>query len=191
VRAATVAVLAALTACLACAHDPGPGRVAPREPIQGDARYEKPFRWHGHDVEPLATYDIEARVLGAERYRFDRGAEIAPLDLALGWGPMSDGAVLEHFDVDQGWRTFTWTTREFPIPREDVEVHAANVHCIPADTRAWRVLRSVRVGDVVHLEGLLVEVRSPEGFTWRSSTTRADLGMGACELLFVREASVR
>ena len=35
-----------------------------------------------------------ARVLGTERYRFDRASELSLVDLALGWGPMSDTRAL-------------------------------------------------------------------------------------------------
>src|SRR4051812_15027170 len=66
-----------------------------------------PLEVNGFDLAPQAAYDITARVLSAERYRFDGGSKLAPIDFAVGWGPMSDSAVLEHFRVTQGARFFT------------------------------------------------------------------------------------
>ena len=69
------------------------GQVAPREPLQVELQDPMPMnpRSHeGYEILPLATYDIEARVLSVETYSWDQGAELAPIDLALGWGPMSD-----------------------------------------------------------------------------------------------------
>lgn len=174
-----------------CARDPGPGQVAPALPEQVELHDAAPLSQDGHVLLPLAKYEIEARVLSTERYRFDRGAQLSRLDLALGWGPMSDGEVLRHFDINQGFRLFTWRTRQFPIPREDVEAHAANVHVIAADRVVERKLRRLREGDVVRLEGFLVEARGPDGWTWRSSLTRHDTGDGSCELLLVKNLRVR
>ena len=41
-------------------------------------------------AESLAKYKIKARVLSTNRYWLDLGASISPIDLALGWGPMSN-----------------------------------------------------------------------------------------------------
>ena len=43
----------------------------------------------------------------------------------------------------------------------------------------------MRVGDVVTLEGDLIEADKPGGWKWRSSMTRDDTGNGACELVYV------
>jgi hypothetical protein len=37
----------------------------------------------------------------------------------------------------------------------------------------------------VRIEGWLVEAVAPDGWRWRSSTTRDDSGNGACELIYV------
>jgi len=48
----------------------------------------------------------------------------------------------------------------------------------------------VRVGDVVTLEGDLIEADKPGGWKWRSSLTRDDTGNGACELVYVKELTI-
>jgi hypothetical protein len=133
----------------------------------------------------LADFAIKARVLGREDYSFDREAELAPMDLALGWGPMSDETVLEQIDISQSGRWYRWHAEQLPIARRDIERHSANMHLIPADEWVEDTLDDVRRGSLVELRGFLVEARADDGWYWRSSLTRDDTGARACELVFV------
>jgi len=160
----------------------------PRQVDTGDG----PFDFNGFRVTPLQDFSIQARVLGVETYRFDREARLSPVDLALGWGPMSDTQVLQHIDISQGNRFYFWRgqIQHLPVPLRDIERSSANMHMIPADKAIECQLKSVREGQVVRIEGWLVEARSPDGFFWRSSLTRDDTGAGACELIFVKNLQV-
>ena len=143
------------------------------------------IRLDGHTITPLQPFRLEARVLGREDYRFDRGARISPTDLALGWGPMADPQVLARIDISQGNRWYHWRTDDFPIPRREIETHSANMHLIPADAAVAQALRGVRAGQNVRIDGWLVQADAPDGWRWRSSLTREDSGGGACELVYV------
>ena len=166
-----------------------PGAVAAAVPQQGDARAgEFPFK--GYTLQPLQDFQIEARVLASETYRSDREADLSPVDLALGWGPMSDSAVLDKVRISQSSRFYYWHVDEFPIPREDIERSSANMHMIPASDDIGHRLKAVRPGQKVRIDGWLVEARGSDGWRWRSSLTRNDTGAGACEIIFVRDLQV-
>jgi hypothetical protein len=166
-----------------------PGVLAPDDPAQRELdREDRPFQVKDYRIVPLARYAVKARVLSRERYRFDAGAELSPVDLVLGWGPMSDSAVLKAFDIDQSNRWYHWRAGTLPISEAAVITHSANTHLIPADALVRRAILGVKTGDLVDLEGYLVRVEGPHGFTWVSSLTRADTGDGSCELMFVKEA---
>lgn len=169
----------------------GPGEIAPDVPRQEKIHEADPIRLGDYRLTPLARFQVEARVLSRRGYRFDGGASLSPLDLALGWGPMSDSTVLERIDISQRDRFFYWRTDEFPIPRREIETNAANMHIIPADDQINAMLDDVRVGHVVTLEGMLVEAHGDDGFRWKSSLTRSDTGKGACELFYVQSVAVR
>ena len=171
-------------------HQP-PGVLAPAEPLQDEAPTGTRFSKAGDDLQALAHFDIEARVLGKEIYRLDREARLAPVDLALGWGPMSDSAVLEKLSISQGQRFYFWRATDLPLPPEEISSHSANMHLIPADAAVEHRLKSLRKGQVVHFRGYLVEARSPDGWRWRSSLSRTDTGAGACELVWVEDVEVR
>lgn len=166
-------------------HDPGV--LVTDEPLQ-TATDADPFEHAGYRLKPLADFRLKARVLSRSDYRFDREADLAPLDLALGWGPMSDSEVLDQIEISQRNRFFFWRVDSFPIPRRDIEHNAANMHLIPADEAVAVVLDRVQTGHVVTLQGRLVEASAPDGWRWRSSLTRTDTGKGACELFYVESA---
>ena len=146
---------------------------------------------NGYKIVPLEKFDFEARVLHTEHYSMDREAQLAPVDLALGWGPMDDSAVLDKVTITQSNRFYYWHVDEFPIPRRDIEIHSANMHMVPASADVERTLKSIRPGQHVAFSGYLIEARAPDGWRWRSSLTREDTGAGACELVWVERIAAQ
>jgi len=162
------------------------GVLVADQPLQGQVYATLLRQKNGYQIAILASFDIRARVIAAERYRFDRGAALSPVDLALGWGAMSDSAVLRRISIAQGGRSYSWwVSKDYPVPRDIIETHSANMHMIPANDDIERRLKSIRAGNLVHIKGYLVEVANEEGFRWKSSLTRSDTGAGACELVWV------
>ena len=170
--------------------DRAPGVLAPYDPTQSPTR-AAPFRHGDYEVTPRAAYDIEARVLSVEPYSMDAGAGLAPLDFAVGWGPLSDSAVLEHFRVSQGARFFTIYPDEQAIDINTALRFGANMHLIPATSTVEEQLEDVRAGHIVRLRGLLVNARRADGWTWNTSLSRDDSGAGACELFYVESVERR
>ena len=162
-----------------------PGEIAPNSPIQEKLTSAQIHMVGKYVVRPVARFQVEARVLSTERYRFDRGAALSPIDLALGWGPMSNQAVLDQIDISQGGRFYRWRVKSYPIPRQQIIEHSANMHMIPANDEVRNDLLAVRVGEIVHIEGYLVVATSEDGAIWKTSLTRKDSGDGACELVWV------
>ena len=169
----------------------GPGIIAPALPEQRAATTSQALTLNGYQIVPLADFSIEARVLSTKHYNLGREADLAPVDLALGWGRMSDETVLARIDISQSGRFYFWRTDDFPIPREEIETHSANMHMVPADALIQRQLEQVRPGQVVTISGQLIEAQASDGWRWRSSMTREDTGNGACELVLVKSLSVK
>ena len=168
-----------------------PGVLAPGDPLQQELAGAAPLRHQDYELTPRAAFSLDARVLSAETYRWDGGADLAPVDLALGWGPMSDSAMLERFKVTQGARFYTLYPQDDTVDLGLALRHSANMHLIPASEAVRRTLESAREGQVVSLRGQLVDAARPDGFTWRTSLTREDTGAGACELFYVESAALR
>ena len=169
-----------------------PGVIAAAAPEQRAINTSPPqFEKKGYTLTALARFTLTARVLGVEHYRFGREADLAPVDFALGWGPMSDSAVLSKLKISQGGRYYFWRTDEFPIPRREIEVNSANMHLIAATPAVEKQLKHARAGSLVQLSGYLVEARAADGWRWVSSLTRDDTGTGACELIWVEQLELR
>lgn len=168
-----------------------PGVLAPEAPRQSALADAQAFRHEDFLLQPLARYELQARVLSRLDYSFDAGAALAPTDLALGWQRMSDSAVLARMRIDQGARWYTWRADEPPLPLEEITRSSANTHLIPGNDAVAAALKQVRTGSVVRIEGLLVEASRDDGWRWRSSLSREDSGGGACELVWVERLEVR
>jgi len=166
--------------------------TAPDDPVQSYRDQGRVYQHGNCALEVLANFDIEARVLSKRFYDSDAEAELAPVDLALGWGAMADSSVLYKLSISQANRFYhcRWEN-EPPLPPYEIARHSANMHLIPASTDLEQQLRGVSKGDVVHIVGHLVEARKPNGWRWRSSLTRDDAGAGACELIRVESLQVR
>lgn len=169
-----------------------PGILVAAEPLQTNLADAAPIEHGSFKLTPRAAFVAEARVLSRSRYRIGALADVSPLDIAVGWGPMSDSAVLADIDVTQANRFYFWHYDvEPPIAPRVIETHSANWHLVPGSESTWKVLKRIRVGDVVTLEGELVDVERSDIGTLRTSLRRDDTGAGACEVILVDSVSIR
>jgi hypothetical protein len=168
----------------------GPGVMAAEAPIQVSYKNRQDIRINQYQIIPLEQFSLRARVLSTKSYFTDREAALSPIDFALGWGRMSDESVLQQIQISQSNRWYHWRTDNFPIPRREIETHSANMHMVPANDEIAQRLKSVRKGQVVSIEGFLIEAKHPDGWRWRSSLTREDVGSGACEVVLVNALHV-
>ena len=168
------------------------GILVAAEPGQVDLVDAAPVEHGSFRLIPRARFVAEARVLSRSRYRTGALAEASPLDIAVGWGPMSDSAVLADIEVTQANRFYFWHyDEEPPIARNVIETHSANWHLVPGSASVWKSLRGIRVGDIVKLQGELVDVERPDLGVMRTSLRRDDTGAGACEVILVDAVSFR
>jgi hypothetical protein len=165
-----------------------PGVLVAAEPEQHLISAKPLPAQRGWTLSGEATYAIQARVLHTRRY-WDDGSALVPCDVALGWGRMSDQAVLDGLKISQSTRFmfYEWWGAP-PIPGKEIGCHSSNNHVIAANPEVAAVIRKLRVGQIVTLRGFLVNATSPEGGHWNTSLTRMDDGPGACELFYVESA---
>jgi hypothetical protein len=167
-----------------------PGVLISSEPEQTSTA-DAPISCGNFNLKPLAHLVLDARVLHRKIYRYDRQAALVPIDLALGWGSMSDQRVLDRITITQSMR-FYWFEYKLPPPilKEEIIAHSTNMHIIPSTPAIATKCKSLRTGTLVHLDGDLVEATAPNFSAWRSSLTRTDTGNGACELIWLKELSI-
>jgi len=168
-----------------------PGILVPERPSQVDLENSAIVTIDSYRLKPRADIQIRARVLSREDYSWGDEADLSPVDLALGWGVMSDQAVLDRISIKQSGRWY-YTRYELPAPIPDQAIiqNSGNMHMIPANDWVRKKLKKIRRGDIVQLRGQLVDVDGDSGWRWRTSLSRNDTGGGSCEIVYLQDILV-
>jgi hypothetical protein len=168
------------------------GQLIIQDPVQNSDDLPPPWVRGKDTFTPRAHYQIKAVVLSTYHYWFGSDEDdLAPYDFALGWGPMSDAAVVNALKVSQRgrWYNYSWT-KDPPLDPREIAQHSANNHIIPANKKILKGVASVRRLDSVFLKGYLVSIARADGWHWDSSLSREDTGGGSCELFWVESVEI-
>lgn len=145
-------------------------------------------------IHKTHTYAIAAKVVSATTYDLAWTNDFFDVDLGVVWGPRL--AELEErleFYQDHRWLFWRSSAPVSAADRAHIESHVGNQHLIPADGKPLlaAAIRSVEAGELVEIEGALVEILDPTGAVLaRSSTSRGDTGGGACEIVWVERLRI-
>jgi hypothetical protein len=195
VRAAILIVFAAVLSLAFFWDGPEPclpaGILVPYEPDQENIAAPRQWQFKNSQVTELANFRVRARVLLTEHYWWGREAGVSPVDLTLGWRIMSNQEILDGLRIYHMRRAYAWMPRDgrLPASEADISAHSANMHMVPSTPELADSLRAIHAGDLVDIRGYLIEIKFPDGGTWRSSLTRTDTGNGACELVWVDDVT--
>ena len=162
---------------------------APRDPIQASYDLPPAFKVAHTPSIHWPPFPVTAVVLHRERYRYDHEAGLAPLDLALGWGPISVASVINGLKISQSdrWYEYSWSDDPRSIPSLIPTPLATSIAfrlTIMSAANSWPSLRGL-----VTLEGYLVEVDGPNGYCWRSNLTNNSLGEHGCRIMWITSVS--
>ena len=165
-----------------------PGITAKEQPVQTNLSTNKVWQKDDFSIKAIAEYHLKARVLSRNNFSIGRESKLSPLDLALGWGRMSDQEIIDKIDITQSNRWYHWETESHPY--DEISLNSANVHIIPANEIIEDKFDDVFKGSLIFLKGYLVEVTAKGGWHWKSSLRRDDTGGGSCELFWVEELEI-
>jgi hypothetical protein len=173
-----------------------PGVVVEETPAIVPGETRAPWRDdHGFRYVSLGAFEGRAMVLARRNYGAGEFAALAPTDLALGWGPMSDPAIVDQLAFAQ-MKSFSarFVVPDFRSgaeiarrPRAELEAmfrSLTHVHTIPGDETIRRTLAGIRPGQVIRFRATLVDAAGPSGGRYTSSTT---LGDHDCEIAWIDE----
>ncbi|MBU7014878.1 MAG: hypothetical protein HXS43_08610 [Theionarchaea archaeon] len=139
---------------------------------------------------PVATYEARVLVVSTAHY-IDEDSDIAPLDFCVVWGELSQDQYLEYATFNQTNRVCICTYEaDSPVDNPLVLTAFVNIHLIPANQNILTALYTVRKGQKIILEGLLVDVYYEGSLYIKTSTSLTDKGTGACEVLYVTRIQV-
>ena len=163
-----------------------------RAPIQADSvRVTLPELQLGKDTIGLnakAAYTIDAQLVSKKRYHHGYMHQLAPYDFALTWGDLPQ--YLDQLKFSQTSRFCLYNLKKnATVNPQYVQKHMSNNHLIPATKNIAKALRKARKGDLIRIEGHLVDVEASRNgavvSSWNTSVSREDTGNGACEIIYV------
>ena len=150
-----------------------------------------PWTKGDYSINALDAYAVRARVLSKSHYFFDRESRLAPYDLALGWQEMSDTTVIDALGISQSDRFYFyhWNGNP-PIAPNAIAYLSGNMHIVPGNDDVLATLRRVHKGDIIRLQGHLIEIHGKDNWTWVSATNQYSAGKGGCKVIWVTSLTI-
>ena len=72
-----------------------PGVLVPDDPVQIAINSPVPWQKGEYTITPLAEFRLKAFVLSTNSFSIGKESDLSPMDLALGWGQMSNQAIVD------------------------------------------------------------------------------------------------
>lgn len=168
------------------------------DPVQENVGQPLEWRWKiaGGDfkITAVSQYQVSALVMSSAHYSSGWQSALAPVDLALVWGQLTDPALQKYIAYSQSNR---WYYYHFdagcPVSGSYIASHSSNHHLIPATANIRDAIREIKRLDTIRLDGYLVNLRGiylNREYWWNTSTSRLDTGDGACELMLVEKVRI-
>jgi hypothetical protein len=168
---------------------------ASSDPVQTEPDSKTPIIMRlGNDSVTLtlqARYRISALLVSKNRYSSGWQAMLSQFDLALVWGKLIEPEAKKYITYDQRNRWYYYHYKAgTPYTNAYIIEHSSNNHIIPATDNLKEAVKLVRVGDLISLEGYLVNVDGSyngEKIWWHTSKTRKDTANGSCEVFYIKK----
>jgi hypothetical protein len=157
-------------------------------------------------VHKIAKYEVSGRAVAIYNYRgfiawmgtlFQGNSgynDIAVKDVALTYGKLARDENHEKMEyVMGGFRHILFKIIDLRIlkefgTQENVYMHVTNNHLVPSNKDVEKLLKKIEKDDYVQIKGYLINAYWKKGkliYSLESSTSRGDVGNGACEIILV------
>lgn len=139
-----------------------------------------------------AKFAITAWVVATDDDFDDGYQDVVPRDVSLAWGPVGNPDILGsmRFHLARRYVSVRWDG-DMPLDSKTVMRHLANHHLIPSTPELAEYLAHVKEGDLLELDGYLVDIEKKGMPVMRTSLSRDDVGNGACEIVYVERAEIK
>lgn len=172
------------------------------EPVQTKTTRE-PFTFEkqgrAYFVNPLFDYELWGVVVSKNALNsfidpHNIKHEVREYDFCVIWGRNAQNNVMDFVGVYSENYTCYFYPKDTSVDwKKDFQTNQlSNNHLLSSDSRVSQKIHDVEIGDQIYLRGSLVSYGSQEpNYVIRtSSTTRNDMGNGACETIYVDELTI-
>jgi len=150
----------------------------------------KKFEFKDVTLTEKATFALTAKILSAERYYFDRHSKLSTMNIVAGWYNLSNNLILNNISFSQSNRSYEWQSHSEAVNDQEILRTTSNIHLIPATDDIKQQLKRIKIGQIVYLKGILVDVDNPSGWQWKTSVSQTDTGKNSSEILYLTEFEV-
>ncbi len=141
----------------------GPGVLAENSPIIEKILSPKPIVTENFTLKPFQLFEGELRVISRKRYWFDELSGIAPYGYILSWGDMSDEEHLRRISPKQENRSYNLHVSNPPLSIQNMHGKVVLAQAIPANDHILETMKNVRVGHVIKITGLIIDLEKKDG----------------------------
>ncbi len=150
-----------------------------------------------YEIQPLYDYELYGLVVSYEIHdgnynlhkRWNDHLNVA--DYCVVWDKSAFTEYLPEIKFWNGQFTCNFGTKDQQAWERFEPAQLSNNHLISDDKYIRKKLRKIKVGDQIRIAGWLTSYKNLNtGGTRGTSTTRDDVGNGACETIYVNEVSV-
>ena len=153
----------------------GPGIKAENSPQINRLTWHEPFTFKGATMVPRKVIDAEVRVLDKKRYFFDAYSRYSPVDIIAGWKQMSDTRNVDYIYHSMDERSYKVKFAQQPLEVSTIHKQSDLWHLIPSTSEIEEELNHLRVGHIIKIEGLLVDIEHETGFNFSTSTKTSSI----------------
>lgn len=187
---------------------PGKSEISPdlfKQPIQSNTKkvdFSFPYRGKEYEVKPIADYELWGLVVSKNNinawynYYHDKNS-VNLKDLCVVWDSNINNEV--YRDKNINFKSGEWTCYASwtgALAKTFYHNNLSNNHLLTSNPNIQKIIRSVNVGDQIHLKGNLVDYAEVGQSQYRmTSISRNDSNQdsrsgGACEIVYVDEIDI-
>ena len=149
-------------------------------------------------VQPRFRYELSGLVVSKRVHEADYKGSLHGLsedylnvaDLCVVWGESANPEILQHFKFSNGQFTCNYQTHNDQAWQAFNHEQLSNNHVLASNESVRKILSEADIGDQIVLSGYLADYTNPKGNLRKTSTSRTDTGNGACETIWVEDASI-
>ena len=142
-----------------------------------------------YTLVPAVTYRAPVLVVGKKKhYHTDVLAQLVPVDLCVIWGVLAEPEYLKDLRFTQKGRYCQLVYKPGSPVEPYVGLHEfTHIHVIPATENILKALNSIKEGQKVILEGVLVDIYLEDEIIAQTSVEPTD---DSCEILYVTKIRI-
>lgn len=169
----------------------GPGLLAENPPRVENILSPKPIATDNFTLNPYQLFEGELRVISRKRYWFDELSGIAPYGYIFSWGGMSDEKHLRRISPKQENRTYTLHVSNPPLSIQNMHGKVVLAQAIPANDQIMETMKNVRVGHVIKIKGLIIDLKKKGGVVqYQSNIEGRNPKMQGVKFIWIEELSI-